>query len=98
MIAEEVLPHVILALFLLIFYLAYLAMKDEANEMERTKEGRPINRSAAVFLRLEIYSLLCAAYSHVLFLVSLGASLQGEAPEVPGAVGKLKRRNKGKKD
>jgi hypothetical protein len=53
-IAEEVLPNVILGLFLLIFYLAYLAMKDEAVEMKKTKEGRPINRSAAGLSRLVI--------------------------------------------
>jgi hypothetical protein len=56
-IAEEVLPNVILGLFLLIFYLAYLAMKDEAVEMKKTKEGRPINRSAAGLSRLVIWSL-----------------------------------------
>jgi hypothetical protein len=41
-------------------------------------------------------ALICCILAF--FSVSLGASLQGEAPEVPGAVGKLKRRNKGKKD
>jgi len=47
-IAEEVLPHVILGLFLLIFFLAYLAMKDDFADTKTTKEEQPVNRFGVV--------------------------------------------------
>jgi hypothetical protein len=55
-IAEEVLPHVILGLFLLIFVLAYLAMKDDSVATKATKEEQPVNR----------YTIFCSPYFVVL--------------------------------
>lgn len=72
MIAEEILPHVILGLFLLIFFLAYLAMKDDSAGTKTTKEEQPVNRFGVVLLpstRLytDILLIISACISYFVF-------------------------------